>query len=193
MSLLCQMNSYLVTKQFQFPPVQRKARVFCFCFSLASGWGNVTSSGHWKVNRSDVYLVQAWDLRFVEKSALFLSFCCQLEAEAMLWGLQDPGISRKMSQAHVRLACEQRHASILLCLWNFGGGINTGVSVDPIQYKVSVGSGLCCTSHLSPTALPWILSPLATLVFRYASASGPLNLLFVVGWVIPLPPKISMS
>ena len=154
MSLLWQMNSYLVTKQFHFPPVQRKARVLLFFFPLASGWGNVTSSGHWKVNRSDVYLVQAWDLTFVEKSALFLSFHCQLEAEAMPWGLWDPGITRKMSQAHVRLACEQRHASILLCLWNFGGGINTGVSADPIQCNGSVGSGLCCTSHLVSHCCP---------------------------------------
>lgn len=53
-----------------------------------------------------------------------------------------------MSRAHVRLGCEQGHASILLRLWTFGGGINTGVSVDPIQYNGSVGSGLCCISHL---------------------------------------------
>ena len=81
MSLLWQMKSYLFTKQFHFSPAQMKSYCFLFfVFLLASGWGNATSSGHWRVNGSDVYLVQAWDLKFLEKSALFLSFHCQLEA-----------------------------------------------------------------------------------------------------------------
>lgn len=152
----------------------RKARFFFFL--LASGWGNATSSGHWRYG-SDVYLVQAWDLKFLEKSALFLSFHCQLEAgdpkqcsEAYRiqqslerWVGPMPGlnVSRDML-----LSC---YASEVL------EGELTQECVDPIQYK-----GLCYTSTCLPLLSLEFFSYLATLVLRYASASGPLHLLFVV-------------
>lgn len=38
----------------------------------------MTSSGYWKVDRNDVQGFQAWGLKFLERSLLFLSSICQM-------------------------------------------------------------------------------------------------------------------
>ena len=170
--------------------------LFVCLFVLASGWGNMTSSGHWRVNRSDVYLVQAWDLKFLEKSALFLSFRCQLEAEDPKQCSEAYRIQKSLQRwvgpmsgwdvsRDMPLSC---YASELL-----EGELTQEWVLTPSNTKALLVLASAAPPTLSPIGLPWILSSLATLVLRYASASGPLHLLFVVGWVIPLPPKTSMS
>jgi len=87
MSLLRQMKSYTFTKQFHFPPAEKKAKFFT---ALASKWGHVSSSGHWRMNKNDAH-----GLTFLETAALFLSF----HIASWIWehSEQDPGITRRIS------------------------------------------------------------------------------------------------